>query len=152
MKPRILLTALLMTLTLSSCDKPTADAPTADRQETLKIDHAWIREAPPGMQMMAGYLSATNNGDQEIAILSATSPAFGAIELHKTEVIDGTARMIEQKKLPIPPHGSLEMKPGSYHMMLMMPAHPLKAGEHVMMTLKLDDGSSRQVDYEVRKE
>lgn len=151
MKSLLFLVAALSAFALGGCDQPTSEAPTAE-VNTLNIDNAWIREAPPGMQMMAGYFKATNSSDKEIAIVSATSPAFGSIEMHKTEVIDGTARMIEQKTVVIPAQGSLEMKPGSYHLMLMMPTAPLKAGEQVKLTLMMDDGSAHEVAYEVRKQ
>lgn len=136
-------------LILASCGQQNS-SPATGETEAIQFENTWIREAPPGMQMLAGYMTVRNNSDKDAAILSASSEAFAAIEMHKTEVVDGTARMIEQEKLLIPAGDSLELSPGGYHLMLMMPTAPLKAGHKVTINLQLEGGSTESIEYEVR--
>lgn len=145
----LVVTAALCSM-LSACDQA-ATTPATVKTGALQYEDAWIREAPPGMQMMAGYVTIQNNGDKDAVILSAASEAFMDIEMHKTEVTDSTARMIEQENLPIPAGGSLELSPGGYHLMLMMPSTPLKVGDKVKLDFSLEGGSTDNVEFEVLK-
>ncbi|MGF1546884.1 MAG: copper chaperone PCu(A)C [Thiotrichales bacterium] len=119
--------------------------------EALKPLEPWVREAPPGMMMLGGYVRLQNPGQTAVRIMGAESPAFGAIELHKTEVIDGTAKMLHQSELVVPPRGEIALEPGGLHLMLMEPKSPLKAGDQVDITLKLDGNGTQAVRFEVRR-
>jgi copper(I)-binding protein len=134
---------------LGSCNQQVAAV--SDDANVLQYEDAWIREAPPGMSMMAGYLNIRNNGDKDVAIVSATSDAFMDIEMHKTEITDKTARMIEQERLLIPKGGEMELSPGGFHLMLMMPIEPLKEGDKVDVKFKQGAGLVDKVEFEVLK-
>ncbi|RUM94143.1 MAG: hypothetical protein DSZ28_04665 [Thiothrix sp.] len=147
----LVLTAVVLCSMLSACDQAaTTPAPTV-KTSALQYEGAWIREAPPGMQMMAGYVTIQNNNEKDIVILSAASETFMDIEMHKTEVTDSTARMVKQENLPIPAGGSLELSPGGYHLMLMMPSTPLKIGDKVKIDFTLKDGSTSSTEFKVLK-
>ena len=147
----LVLTAAALCLMLSACDQASTTPAATVKIGALQYEGAWIREAPPGMQMMAGYVTIQNNSEKDIVILSAASEAFMDIEMHKTEVTDSTARMIEQENLPIPAGGSLELRPGGYHLMLMMPSTPLKVGDKVKLDFSLEGGSTNNVEFKVLK-
>lgn len=147
----LVLTAAALCSMLFACDQAATTPAATAKTSTLQYEDAWIREAPPGMQMMAGYVTIQNNSEKDVVILSATSEAFMDIEMHKTEVTDSTARMIEQESLPIPAGGSLELSPGGYHLMLMMPSTPLKMGDKAKIGFTLEGGSTNNVEFEVLK-
>ncbi|HVJ61200.1 MAG TPA: copper chaperone PCu(A)C, partial [Tahibacter sp.] len=71
----------------------------------LVVDDAWIRAAPPGARMLAGYAKLTNAGDAPIVVTGATSAAFGDVSMHASVVEDGVAKM-----RPLP---SLNIAPGA---------------------------------------
>ncbi len=48
---------------------------------------------------------------------------------------DGMMKMEKQDAVPIPAGGELELKPGSYHIMLIGLKRDLKVGESVTLTL-----------------
>ncbi|MEO0823088.1 MAG: copper chaperone PCu(A)C, partial [Pseudomonadota bacterium] len=50
----------------------------------LSIAHAWARPNIPN-RPTAGYYEITNGGSTDDQLLSASSPAFGKIELHRSE-------------------------------------------------------------------
>ncbi|MGM0594868.1 MAG: copper chaperone PCu(A)C, partial [Pseudomonadota bacterium] len=50
----------------------------------VSAEEAWIREAPPGVSAMAGYLTLHNHGKQPRTLSAAHSPAFDSVMLHRT--------------------------------------------------------------------
>ena len=118
---------------------------------TLSVHGAWVREAPPNAVSLAGYMEIVNSGSEERSVVSAESPTFQAIELHRSIVLQGIARMVPQESIPIPAGGNLALKPGDYHMMLMNPNKALKAGDKVSATLTFDNGERLVVTLEVKK-
>ena len=110
-------------------------------KEDFSTVGAWVREAPPNAGAMAGYVTITNNTDHERVLVYAKSKQFNAVEIHRTIVENGVAKMRRQEDLPIPAGSSLELKPGSYHLMLMTPKAAFKANDEVTVTvcLKLDE-------------
>jgi copper(I)-binding protein len=119
--------------------------------ETLVISDAWVREAPPGASMLAGYLVIENTGDRDTALVSVESPAFAHVMLHQSVTVDGVARMLHQDRIPLPAHASVALQPGSYHLMMPAPDTRLVAGDKVDFVLHFADDSSRQVTAVVRK-
>jgi copper(I)-binding protein len=119
--------------------------------ETLSVTNAWVREAPPGMQMLAGYMTIHNAGAKERKLVAAQSPDFGNIELHRSMVENGMAKMIPQKFMPVPAHGMLHIAPGGYHLMLMKPKRQLKAGDKVPFTLRFADGETLKITATVKR-
>ena len=117
----------------------------------IEIRDPWIREAPPVTKVLAAYMTLENHSDQPLTITDSSSPAFERVEIHKSEMHAGMARMKHQKNLEIPPHGRVELKPGGYHLMLMGRKHPLHAGDKVEITLGFSDGTRMTATAEVRK-
>jgi hypothetical protein len=116
----------------------------------LVAENAWVREAPPGATALAGYVTLKNDGDKPLVLVAADSPVFGSVMLHRTVMQDGMAKMLHQATIEIPAHGSVTFEPNDYHLMLMKPKQPLKAGDRVDITLKFNNGESVVVSHEVR--
>ncbi len=116
------------------------------------VSDAWIRLPPtPAMPMSAGFARIQNPCAQAISIVGAESLSFGDVSLHESRVVEGVNRMREIDALPVAPKQSVELKPGGLHLMLMHPETPLKAGEELVITLKLKDGRSLPATFTVRK-
>lgn len=90
----------------------------------VQVIDGWIRQAPPGAHVMAGYVELKNTGTRSRVIQSITSPAFGAIEIHQTIIKDGESRMLALDDLEIPAHGTIRLEPGGVHLMLFRPRDP----------------------------
>ena len=106
-----------------------------NERELFSIEGAWVREAPPNATALAGYVTIKNNTAQTQILSSAKSEQFKMVEIHRTIVENGVAKMRRQKNLPIPASGSLKLEPGSYHLMLMKPKSAIKANDDVEITL-----------------
>jgi len=108
--------------------------------DSVQIREAWIPAAPPVVRVMAAYLVVENITSKPVSIRSITSPLFGVIEIHKTEVRDGMASMHKLEKLSVPAHSQLEFKPGAMHLMLMDRKQNLAIGDKVPLQFVLENG------------
>ena len=117
---------------------------------SVSTSHVWIRQAPPGINVLAGYLTLQNLTGKPLDLRSITSPEFGAVEMHRSFVKDGQEQMEPVSTLTLPAHGSVEFKPGSYHVMLMQPKTYLFPGDMVTLDLSFSDGSELTVMAPVR--
>jgi len=98
-----------------------------------------------------GFMILTNTGDQADALVSASSPAFGSIELHETmQGSDGMMGMQPVTSIPVPAGGTTELEPGSYHLMLLDPTGEIAVGQAVDITLTFDSGATATVMADVQ--
>jgi len=110
----------------------------------LVVEHAWIRTAPPGAMMLAGYAVLRNDGDAPLTISGADSATFGSVSLHQTVSEDGVERMRPLGEFVIAPGTGVAFEPGAKHFMLMRPQHELAAGDRVdiHVATTIGDGAS----------
>lgn len=117
----------------------------------LTISDAWIRAAPPGASMLAGYARLRNAGDGDVRLVSVSSERFNLVEIHRTVEIDGMARMREVDAVDLPAGGEVLLAPGGLHLMLMRPQGDIVEGEYIVMRLHFDDGKDREAEFIVRR-
>jgi copper(I)-binding protein len=110
---------------------------------------AWIRAAPPGAMMMAGYVTLKNTGDARISILTVQSDAFRDASIHETIVDRGVSKMRELPRLDIDAGATIELKPGGRHLMLSNPRQKIAVGEKISMTFLLADGTRVPTQFDV---
>jgi copper(I)-binding protein len=136
---------ILLALTLAACSWLHV------AQAEVQVEDAWVREAPPGARMLAAYLTVNNSGAEDLVLVEVQSPAFSHIMLHKSEVVDGVARMIHLDEIVIPAQGSVQLQPGGMHLMMPTPEARLSAGDRVPLVLIFADGNRLEVQADVRK-
>jgi copper(I)-binding protein len=115
----------------------------------LGVMDAWIRAAPPGTEMMAGYATLKNTGDERISVLTVQSDTFRESSIHETIVTQDVTKMRELSRLDLEPGETVEMRPGGRHLMLSGPRHPVSAGDKVGMVFLLTDGARVQTYFDV---
>ena len=117
----------------------------------IEIVHPWSRATPPGATTGAGYLTIKNDGDTADRLVSATDTVASQTEIHEMAVVDGVMTMRELPDgLPIPAGGSVELTPGSYHIMFVGLKAPLKEGQPFKGTLTFEKAGTVQVEYAVQ--
>jgi periplasmic copper chaperone A len=114
----------------------------AAQAQSLTAEKGWIRSAPPGATVMAGYVRLVNPGDINLRIVAAHSSAFEAIEFHETIEQDGMARMRPVEDIVIVPGAMVNLEPGGLHLMLMRPRKKLMLGDSVVVDMLTADGES----------
>lgn len=140
---RVMLAAFVASMALL------AVAPAARAAGKLSVYDAWIRKAPPGASMMAGYATLKNEGDAPIKVLTVQSDAFRQSSVHETVVERGVSRMRELPRIDLAAGATIEMKPGGAHLMLSEPRHPIVVGEKVQVVFLLADGTRVETYFDV---
>lgn len=117
----------------------------------VTVKEAWIPEAPPSAQAMGAFMTIENSDAQAVKVVKASAPNFDRVELHESIEENGMHKMVAQPFLSIPAKGSLELKPGGYHVMLIGVQQPSKAGDVIPIELTLDNGQKLMVNTSVYK-
>ncbi len=125
--------------------------PAASEEAGVSVRDAWIRETPPGMTMMAGYMELRNSTSRQKVLVAASSSAFESVMIHRTILKDGMAAMVHPSQIELASNASLIFAPGGYHLMLLMPKRTLRAGNPVVINLEFRGGLVLPVAFEVRK-
>lgn len=138
--------ALVGTTAVASAQSPAPSAG-SPAPAALFVDGAWARTSPMMDMAGAAYLVIHNNGAADDALIGVTSPAANVVETHETKD-DGTGQMamMPVESIPVPAGGSVELKPGSYHIMLIELVAPLEAGAVVPLTLTFQSGTVVDVE------
>ena len=101
------------------------------------------RPSPMAAGNGAAFLVVLNGLDEDVQFVSADSPASEVVELHETVNDDGVMRMIPQEDgFTIPAGGSVELKPGGKHVMLINLVEQLTPGNEIELTLNFDKSNS----------
>ena len=116
----------------------------------LQIENGWVRAAPPGATMMAGYATVKNSGAKARTLRDVSSKDFDAIEVHKTVVEGGVSKMVYLETVDIPAAGSARFEPGGMHLMLFNPKRALKAGDTLPITFSCGGKKRLKADFVVK--
>ncbi|SFV88112.1 Copper metallochaperone, bacterial analog of Cox17 protein [hydrothermal vent metagenome] len=117
----------------------------------IVINDPWIRSAPPNAPALGLFMQINNNSDKDIKLLSVNARGYKRIELHRTIMHSGMMKMVKQDFMPIPAQGTLHVKLGSWHVMLIGPKRVPRTGETVTISLKFDNGTTQVVKALVKK-
>lgn len=129
---------------------PPAPATDSVKVGSLVITAAWTRQPPDGARVAGGFLKITNTGTVSDRLIGGSAPFAKAFELHEMAVVDGVMKMRELAKgLEIKPGETVELKPGSFHVMYMDITQRPKAGEKVKTTLKFEKAGEVTIDVPV---
>lgn len=117
----------------------------------LVITDPASRATPAGAPTGIGYMTIANKGEVPDRLVSASSPLADHVEIHEMSVANGIMTMHPVPGgLAVPAHGSVTLKPGSYHLMLIGPKQPFKAGDTIPVTLTFEHAGSEQVELAVK--
>jgi periplasmic copper chaperone A len=116
----------------------------------LKVGNPWARATPRGSNVAAAYLTITNNGGAADRLMRGSTSVASRFEVHSMVIEDGVAKMRPvEGGLEIKARETVELKPGSYHVMLMGLTQPLQEGQHVTGTLVFERAGKVDVQFTV---
>jgi len=142
--------ACLLALGLTVSAAQAQDAASEYKLGTLQISQPWSRATPKGATVAGAYLKITNNGTAADRLIGGTSPIAGRFEIHEMSMDNGVMKMRPLKNgLEIKAGDSVELKPGSYHIMLLDLKGPVSKGDQVKGTLTFEKAGSVDVAYKV---
>jgi hypothetical protein len=150
----LLIAALVVASVAAGCS---SGGGTAD----VKVTDAWARASSAVASAGAAYMKIENTGSAADALIGASSPAATTVEVHETVAMgspapgasgdSGMMGMQPVKRLEIPAGGTVELKPGSYHIMLIGLKQDLKVGDSIEITLEFEKVGEIKVTATVRE-
>jgi copper(I)-binding protein len=97
-----------------------------------------------------GYLKITNTGTAPDRLLGGSTDVAKRFEVHEMSMDNGVMKMRELKSgLDIPPGATVELKPGSYHIMMQELLRPLAKGQRVKASLTFEKAGKGDVEFAV---
>ncbi|MDA0240387.1 MAG: copper chaperone PCu(A)C [Proteobacteria bacterium] len=116
----------------------------------VTVIDAWAR--PPLTPTGAGavYLTVVNKTSNADRLVGVKTNAANRAQLHTHILTDGIARMRRVDGIPLKAGGTIKMKPGGFHVMLMRPAAAIKEGAHFALTLVFERAGEVEVQVQVR--
>jgi periplasmic copper chaperone A len=116
----------------------------------IEIANPWSRATPRGATVAAGYATVRNNGATSDRLIGGSTEAGKRVEIHTVEMDQGVMRMRELKNgLEIKPGQTVELKPGSFHLMFVGLTRPLQKGDRLKGTLVFERAGKVDLDYVV---
>lgn len=105
----------------------------------IHLSGHWIRAMLPGQKVAGGFVTITNKGGAEDRLVSVSTPMAGRAEIHEMSIVDDVMTMRPLADgLPLPAGETVELKPGSYHLMFMAVEEPFKEGGMVPVVLTFE--------------
>ncbi|MEM6488307.1 MAG: copper chaperone PCu(A)C [Pseudomonadota bacterium] len=117
---------------------------------TLKIDHPWARPNLPD-RPTAAYAAIENPGGEADRLIAASSPAFGRVELHLSEMQDDVMTMRRVEGIAVPADGAVALEPGGFHVMLFDADALYEEGARFPLTLTFERAGSVTVEVAVER-
>jgi copper(I)-binding protein len=119
---------------------------------SLDIADPWSRATPKGASVAAGYMKISNTGTAPDRLISGSSDVAPTFEVHEMTMERGVAKMRPIKGgLEIKPGETVELKPGSFHVMFVGLKKPLASGDHIKGTLVFEKAGTLNVEFDVRE-
>lgn len=111
----------------------------------ILLEKPWVRRAPampdakPGAESNAGgYVTIVNRGATPDVLVGAAADVAQRVELHQTRNMSGMLMMEPVPRVDVAAGARVELKPGSYHLMLIGLKRTLKPGQSVTFTLRFE--------------
>ena len=121
------------------------------RVGSIAIDHPWARVTAEGQSAGGGFMTIRNTGRQADILLGGSTPVAREVQVHEMAMVEGMMRMQQLRAgLTIPVGGTVELRPGSYHVMFMGLRQPLAAGARVPVTLRFRRAGTVRVEFAVQ--
>lgn len=160
--------ALVIALTLASCGEDDEDKGRDGDAGALTVTNAWVRASLPvdaaddggtGDEGVAGPVTGafmvienTTDTAERLVSVAVAADIARVVEIHETTMgANDTMQMRPVEGVDVPANGSVELKPGSYHVMLVDVQRTLNPGDTVTLTLTFESGKTLTVEANVRE-
>jgi len=116
----------------------------------LTLEHPWTRATPKGAMMGGGFVVIVNVGHAADRLIGGSLELAGRTEVHEMKM-DGDVMKMRKLEggLEIPADATVELKPGSFHLMFLDLKAPLEAGTKVKGTLVFEKAGEVPVEFAV---
>ena len=119
---------------------PGAPATAGIENPPLRVESAWVREAPPVARVLAAYATICNDSARTLTISHIDSDTFARIEMHVSTETGTSTSMRQLDSVTLPSGECVEFAPGGRHFMLFEPKTALRAGDRVAFRFETAEG------------
>lgn len=117
--------------------------------QNVTITDAWARATVPGQKATGAFMKLTAKDSAKL--VGVSSPAAGVAEIHEMKMDKDVMKMAALPNgLDLPAGKVVELKPGSYHVMLMDLKAPLTKDSTVPVTLVFQDAKGVKTSLELK--
>ena len=114
----------------------------------VKVEDGWARATVQGQKATGAFMKIT--APQTTRLISIVTPVAGVAEIHEMKMDNGVMKMRALPEgLDLPANKSVELKPGSYHLMLMDLKAPLMKDSSVALTLTFKDAKGKETQQQI---
>ena len=94
------------------------------------------------------FFKIKNTGGRDALVGASVSVPNAVVELH--DMKDG--RMVRAEKIIIPSRETIDLKPGSHHIMVFNMPRTVQEGSEIILTLRFERSGEKQVSVRFEKE
>jgi len=116
----------------------------------LEITNPWVRGTVASQKATGAFMQLTSKSG--VSLVGVASPAASIVEIHEMVMDKDVMKMRPLPRLEVQPGKPLELRPGSYHVMLIDLKKPLAKGEIVPITLQVEGRDKKVETVEVNAE
>jgi copper(I)-binding protein len=113
----------------------------------VKVEGGWARATVQGQKATGAFMKLT--APQATRLVAVSTPVAGVAEVHEMKMEGSVMQMRALPALDLPANQAVELKPGSYHLMLMDLKAPLMKDSSVALTLTFKDAKGVETKQQV---
>ena len=117
----------------------------------IEISGEWARPVLIAGRPGGAFFTIENKGSEADRLVSAEANIASRTEIHNHTMTDGVMRMAEvEGGLEIPAGGKVELKPGSYHIMMFETDNKYGPGETIDLKLNFEKAGTIEKTLEIK--
>ncbi|MEK7346216.1 MAG: copper chaperone PCu(A)C [Pseudomonadota bacterium] len=116
-------------------------------QTAVKVEGGWARATVQGQKASGAFMKLT--APQATRLVAVSTPVAGVAEIHEMKMDGGVMKMRAVPALELPANQAVELKPGSYHLMLMDLKAPLAKDSAVALSLTFKDAKGVESQQQI---
>ncbi len=112
------------------------------------VKDAWVRATVPQQKATGAFLQIQSTTDARL--ISVQTPAAGMADIHEMKMDGNIMKMRALEYLDLPAGKLVELKPGSYHVMLTDLKAQIKSGDIIPVTLIVETKDKKRETVELK--
>lgn len=120
----------------------------AQAQTSVSAQAPWVRATVAQQKATGAFMQLQSQAGAKL--VEVRSPVAERVEIHEMRMDGEVMKMREVPALDLPAGQTVELKPGSYHLMLMGLKRALPAGEEVPLTLIVEGKNGKRESLELK--
>lgn len=114
----------------------------------VSVSDAWIRATVQQQKVTGAFFQIRSSTDARL--LEVQSAAAGSTEIHEMKMENNVMKMRQLDYLDLPAGKQVELKPGSFHLMLMDLKMQIKVGDVIPLTLIIEGKDKKRQTLQIK--